>query len=82
MAIVTERYEGSEDLVITYSDKGMMIRQDETGHLYSEAIDPDYMNRTYTETDIPIEQEEEEPIEPDEDGYLPPQGALNMIFGE
>lgn len=84
MAIVTERFEDSVDLVRTYSDQGMMIRQDGTGILYTEAVDPDYMNRTYTETDIQIEQseEEEQPIVPDEDGYLPPQGALDMIFGE
>ena len=60
MAIVTERFEDSVDLVRTYSDAGMMIRQDETGNLYAEAIDPDYMGRTYTETDIPIQTEEEE----------------------
>jgi len=84
MAIVTERYEDSVDLVRTYSDAGMMIRQDGTGILYTEAVDPDYMNRTYTETDIPIEQpeEEEQPIVPDDDGYLPPQSALDIIFGE
>lgn len=81
MAIITEKFEDSVDLVRTYSDRGMMIKQDGTGYLYDEAIDPDYMNRTYTETDIPIEQEEEEPIEPDEDGFLPPQGALEIIFG-
>ena len=57
MAIITERHEDSVDLVRTYSDRGMMIRQDETGTLYAEAIDPDYMGRTYTETNIPIEQE-------------------------
>lgn len=60
MAIVTERFEDSEDLVRSYSDTGMMIRQDETGVLYGEAIDPDYMNRTYTETDIPIGSDEQE----------------------
>lgn len=81
MAIVTERYEDSVDLVRTYSDAGMMIRQDETGYLYEEAIDPDYMNRTYTETDIPIEKEEEEPIEHDDEGYLNSQSALDIIFG-
>lgn len=55
--IKTEVYR--DDLVRTYSDIGMMIRQDETGDIYAEAIDPVYMNRTYTETDIPIETEEE-----------------------
>ena len=47
------------DLVKTYSDKGMMIRKKGTEELYSEAIDPQSFNREYEETDIPIEQHEE-----------------------
>ena len=47
------------DLVKTYSDKGMMIRKIGTEELYSEAIDPKRFNREYEETDIPIEQHEE-----------------------
>lgn len=47
------------DLVKTYSDKGMMIRKIGTEELYSEAIDPKGFNREYEETDIPIEQHEE-----------------------
>lgn len=50
------------DLVRTYSSRGMKIRQDETGELYAEAIDPLFMHRTYTETDIPVN----EPIEDEE----------------
>ena len=46
------------DLVKTYSDKGMMIRKIGTEELYSEAIDPKRFNREYEETDIPIEQHE------------------------
>lgn len=60
------------DLVCAYSNNKMMIRQDETGNLYSEAIDPVYMNRTYTETDIPIEEEL---------SVMEPQEALDFIFG-
>ena len=48
------------DLVRTYSSKGMKVRQDETGELYAEAIDPAFAHRTYTETDIPIEDEQSE----------------------
>ena len=44
------------DLVKTYSDKGMMIKKIGTDELYSEAIDPKKFNREYEETDIPIEQ--------------------------
>ena len=46
------------DLVKTYSDKGVMIRKKGTDELYSEAIDPQKFNRKYEETDIPIEQHE------------------------
>lgn len=81
MAIKVERIEDSADLVRTYSDIGMMIRQDETSFLYEEAIDPDYMNRTYTETNIPIQQDEEAEIGIDDDGYLRAQTALDIIFG-
>lgn len=41
----------------TYSDKGYMIRQKETGNIYQEAIDVGSSNYTYEETDIPIEEE-------------------------
>ena len=60
--IVQERFQLEENgwvFVKTYSDSGMKISQDETGALYDEAIDPEFTNRTYTETDIPIENEEE-----------------------
>ena len=52
--IIQEQIEN--DLVKTYSDKGMMIRKKGTDELYSEAIDPKKFNREYEETDIPIEQ--------------------------
>ena len=44
-------------LIRTYSDTGMQIIQDGTGILYEEAVDPVEINRTYTESDIPIEDE-------------------------
>ena len=43
-------------LVRTYSDANRMIRQDSTGNIYSEAVDPLNSGRTYTATDTPIEQ--------------------------
>lgn len=52
--IITEPFK--DDLILTYSDQHMKIRQDGTGILYDAAIDPDYTHRTYTETDIPIEE--------------------------
>ena len=51
--IVQERL--GTDLVKTYSDTGMMIRQ-ETGDMYAEAVDIDGLH-TYTETDIPVEDD-------------------------
>lgn len=46
--------------VHTYSDAGMYIRQNETDILYEDAVDiPGHF--TYTETDIPISDEEATP---------------------
>lgn len=56
--IITEFYTTREDgvrLVRTFSDNDVLIRQDVTEALYDEAIDPEDSGRTYTETDIPIE---------------------------
>jgi len=55
--IVTEYFKTREDGVIlmrTYSDRNVMIENKE-GELFVDAIDPDDSERTYTETDIPIE---------------------------
>ena len=58
--IITEYFRTREDGVVlnrTYSDKGMMIERD--GVRYCEAIDPAELGRQYTETDEPIEVEEQ-----------------------
>lgn len=68
--IVTERYPGSENLVRTYSDRHMKIRQEQTGNIYDEAVDVESMGYTYAETDIPIHDEE-----------LTDTEALNVIMG-
>lgn len=57
MAVVYERLEGT-DLVKAYSDAKHYIISNESGVLYAEAVDPDFMNRTYTESDRLIEEEE------------------------
>lgn len=49
----------SETLVKTYSDAGVKIHGGVPEGDYDEAIDPIEAGRTYTETDIPIETEEE-----------------------
>ena len=47
----------SETLVRHYSDEGMKIKQEETGAVYDEAVDVIPCRYTYTETDIPIEDD-------------------------
>lgn len=49
------------NLYRTYSDKEVMILQNETGIEYEEAIDVENAPYTYSETDKPIE--DIEPIE-------------------
>ena len=46
-----------------FSNKGMMILQNETGTKYAEAIDVENAPYTYTETDKPIPTEEEDMTE-------------------
>ena len=46
-----------------FSNKGMMILQNETGTKYAEAIDVENAPYTYTETDEPIPTEEEDMTE-------------------
>lgn len=47
------------DLVKHYSDKGLAVRQVETGIEYGEAVDVYPCMYTYEETDTPIEQTDE-----------------------
>lgn len=53
----TQRKDGVK-LYRTYSDAEMMIRQNETGVEYIEAIDVEGAPYTYTETETPIETPE------------------------
>ena len=56
MAIVQEHFlVGERDFIRTYSDAGFYIHGGSPEGDYSEACDPAELNRTYTETDIPIE---------------------------
>ena len=59
MIISLEYYaDDGRQLVVTRSDRGMMIRQNETGAIYDIAID--VPNKyTYSETDEPVEIIEE-----------------------
>lgn len=64
--------------VRTYSDANLMIRQDGTGNIYSEAVDPLNSGRTYTETGTPIEQTEDDRVAQLEED----SAALKIILGE
>lgn len=69
--IKTETFEkNGRTLVRTRSDAGYRIRQDGTGAVYDEAVDPADSGRTYTETD------EQRP-----DAELTAEEALNIITG-
>lgn len=45
------------DRILHYSDKGVRIRQIETGIIYDDATDVIPCRYSYEETDIPIEDE-------------------------
>ncbi len=45
----------NKQFIRTYSDKGVMIHGGSPETDYSEALDPAELGRTYTETNIPIE---------------------------
>ncbi len=66
------------DLVHTYSDKGVKIHGGFPEGDYDEAYDPIDAGRTYTETDIPIDEDEEEP---EEDVEMKADG-FDILMGE
>lgn len=69
--IQTETFEkNGRTLVRTRSDAGYRIRQDGTGAVYDEAVDPADSGRTYTET-----------TERTPDVELDAQQALDIITG-
>jgi len=48
---------GEKEFTRTYSDRNMMIHGGVPEGDYTEATDPAELGRTYTETDIPIDDE-------------------------
>lgn len=48
------------NFIRTYSDRGMKIHGGSPEADYDEALDPVELGRTYTETNIPIEEDEAE----------------------
>lgn len=61
--MVKEELIDSGERIRHWSDKGMKIRQDETGVLYDDAVDIVPCRYTYTETNEPVEPEDEPTIE-------------------
>lgn len=57
----------SETLKRMYSDEGFTLRQEETGHIYEEAIDLIDHNYTYTETGERIDSGDEATVRDYED---------------
>ena len=60
---IDDNGEERDNLIKTYSDANMYIKQEETGNIYDAAVDVYPCRYTYTETDIPIEIEEDEEID-------------------
>ena len=70
--IIKELYTTRPDgvkLFLNYSDKGVYIRQDQTGIEYTEAIDVETAPYTYTETNKPIEGEPQDETEQKAEAY-------------
>jgi hypothetical protein len=64
--VIKEYYKTRLDgvkLFRTYSDEGKQILQNETGILYSEAVDVENASYTYSESDEDIELTAEEALE-------------------
>ena len=59
MIIVEDLLFNGLDLVKTYSDKNMLILQEDTGNIYVEAVDIKNHTHTYSETDIPADGDDE-----------------------
>ena len=62
----------------TYSNIGMMIRQNETSVEYAEAIDVEGAPYTYMETETPIET----PEMTDEERLQDAETARGIMFGQ
>ena len=76
--IIREFYKTRNDgvnLYRTYSDKGLYIKQIETGNVYDEAIDIENAPYTYTETEEKIENNPNEVTTDDLYGALAKLGV-------
>ena len=61
MAIIQEHFQvEGRDLIRSYSDKNVFIHGGAPESDYIDAVDPAELNRQYTETDIPIDADEDD----------------------
>lgn len=74
MIVKTQKTIGGFTYDYTYSDAGKKIERD--GALYDEAVDPEGSGREYTETDVPIESQDEKAEEHD---YLTALGEFGVV---
>lgn len=72
--IITEYIE-SENRERRYSDRGMKLRQIETGNLYDDAVDVIPCPYTYEESDEPIESIDDEATAEDYENALSDMGV-------
>lgn len=59
-----------------WAEPKFMVKQDQTGLLYDAAIDVEGKGYTYTETDIPVEEQE-----PTEDDQAQKAAAFDYLTG-
>lgn len=62
--------------VLHYSDRGMKIRQIETGYLFNDAGDLIPCVYSYEETDIPVD------VIPEPEEEIDAEDALDILIGE
>ena len=74
--MIKTEYLNDGTLIRHYSDAGFMLLQNETGAKYSDPVDVVPCVYTYTETDEPVDVEENEEINPDEATIKDYQDAL------
>lgn len=64
--MIQTEYLNDGTLIRHYSDKGVLLLQNETGAMYSDPIDVVPCTYTYTETEELVEEDENEDITGDE----------------
>lgn len=77
----TQRKDGVK-LYRTYSDAGMMIRQNETGAEYAEAIDVADAPYTYEETEMKIQTDDADDTAALRERLADAETAAKILLGE